>query len=319
VRCPPDEDSLESRVTPGFLGGVRPELNQALRFALGNGRRRVSVRRTCFAPPAGGAGLYAIMHLELWQWIIGAAAGWLIGVSKTGVPGAAMVVVPMLAAAFGGQASVGIMLPMLLFGDCFAVAWYRRHAQWRTLVGLLPWVVAGMAAGAAALWAVGRSTGGKDILSILIGALVLIMLAVHLLRGRLGDRLDPKSPAGVAGTGVAAGFATTVSNAAGPVMTIYLMAHRLDKHQFIGTIAWYFFIINLSKLPVYFGLSAINPARPIITGQSLLFVAMLSPAMLTGVLLGKWVLPRFPQKAFDSTVLALSAAAAVYLIASRLW
>lgn len=76
---------------------------------------------------------------------------------------------------------------------------------------------------------------------------------------------------------------------------------------------------SLSKLPVYFGLSAINPARPIITGQSLIFVAMLSPAILTGVLLGKWMLPRFSQKAFDSTVLALSAAAAVYLIASRLW
>lgn len=202
------------------------------------------------------------MHLELWQWIIGAAAAWLVGVSKTGIPGVGMVVVPMLAAAFGGQASVGIMLPMLLFGDCFAVAWYRQHAQWSTLVGLLPWVIAGMAAGAGALWAVGRSTGGKDILSILIGALVLILLAVHLLRGRLGDRLDPKSPAGVAGTGVAAGFATTVSNAAGPVMTIYLMAHQLDKQQFMGTIAWYFFIINLWSFANQRGSALIRETLP---------------------------------------------------------
>jgi hypothetical protein len=257
------------------------------------------------------------MHIELWQWLLGALAGWLVGVSKTGVPGVGILVVPLLAAAFGGQASVGIMLPMLIFGDCFAVAWYRRHAQWDKLIGLLPWVVAGMGLGAAALWALGKFGGHKDVLALLIGVLVLVMLALHLLQGRLGDRLDPKSDLGAAGTGVAAGFATTVSNAAGPIMNIYLMAHKLGKQEFMGTIAWFFFIINLGKLPLFIALSVNNPANPIITLRSLLFVLLLSPAILVGVILGKWVLPRFSQQAFNSTVLVLSAAAAIYLIISH--
>jgi uncharacterized protein len=254
------------------------------------------------------------MHLAPLQWAFGAAAALLVGLSKTGIPGLGILVVPLLAGVFGGRASVGIMLPMLIFGDCFAVAWYRRHAQWDRLVGLLPWVVVGMGAGAAALWAVGRMQGDKDVLSVVIGVMVLTMLALYMLQGKLGEKLTPKSPLGVASTGTAAGFATTVSNAAGPIMSIYMAAQKLGKEQFMGTIAWYFFIINLSKMPVYFVLSRMNPAKPLITLASLKFVGMVSPAILVGVLVGKWVLPRISQKSFDWAVLILAAASAIKLI-----
>ena len=76
------------------------------------------------------------MHLELWQWILGGVAALFVGISKTGVPGAGILVVPLLAAVFGGRPTVGIMLPMLIFADCFAVAWYKRHAQWDKLAKL---------------------------------------------------------------------------------------------------------------------------------------------------------------------------------------
>ena len=254
------------------------------------------------------------MDVELWQWTLGAAAALLVGISKTGVPGLGILVVVLLANVFGGRASVGLVLPMLIFGDCFAVAWYRRHAQWDKLIGLFPWIVVGMAFGAAALWATGRVGDGKDVLSVLIGGLVLTMLALYLLQERLGERLTPRSRVGVASTGTSAGFATTVSNAAGPIMAVYLSAHKLPKQQFMGTIAWYFLIINLSKLPVYFALTAANPGRPIITAESLLFNLITFPAILLGVFIGKWLLPRIPQKAFDAVVLTLAGASAIKLI-----
>ena len=256
------------------------------------------------------------MHLEPLQWTLGAAAALFVGISKTGVPGIGILVVILLANVFGARSSVGIMLPMLIFGDCFAVAWYRRHCQWHTLIGLLPWVVVGMAFGGAALWLTGKAGGSKDILGILIGVLVLVMLGLYLLQGRLGERLTPKSKAGVASTGVSAGFATTVSNAAGPVMSIYLQAHKLPKEQFMGTIAWYFFIINVSKLPIYFVLTAMNPQKPIVTHESLIFNLITFPAVLVGVFIGKWMLHRIPQKLFDTAILVLAAASAVKLIVS---
>lgn len=253
------------------------------------------------------------MHLELWQWLYAAAAALLVGVSKTGIPGAGILVVPLLAMAFGGRQSVGVMLPMLIFGDCFAVAWYRRHAQWDKLVKLLPWVVAGMALGAFGLWYTGKIGGSKDYMNIIIGSLVLIMLALYFLQGKLGEQLTPTSKIGTASTGVSAGFATMVSNAAGPVMQIYMAAQKMPKEQFMGTIAWYFFIINLSKLPVYAVLSVNNPAKPIITWESLKVNLMITPVILVGVFIGKWILPRISQKAFDAVVIVLAGIAAVKL------
>lgn len=239
-----------------------------------------------------------------------------IGISKTGVPGVGTPVVPLLAAAFGGRPSIGIMLPLLIMGDVFAVNWYRRHAQWDKLVGLLPWVVVGLVIGAGALQITAKTNSTRDILGQVIGWLVLLMLAVYFLQGRLGEKLTPTSSVGVAATGVLAGFSTMVSNAAGPVMTIYLAAHRLPKNQFIGTIAWYFFIINLSKLPVYIALTVANPRSPIVTVQSLTLNAMLFPAVLAGVYTGKWLLPRIPQKTFEGVLIILAAVAALRLILS---
>ncbi|GIV15594.1 MAG: anion permease [Armatimonadota bacterium] len=255
-----------------------------------------------------------MLPYESWQILLGVFAAFLIGVSKTGVPGIGILVVPLLAAAFGGRASVGTMLPMLIVGDIFAVRWYRQHTQWKRLIELIPWVVVGMAMGALVLWWLGENREGKDLLEPLIGTLVLIMLAIHLLRQRLGERLTPHSPIGVASTGTAAGFATTVSNAAGPIMGIYMTSLGLPKEQFMGTSAWYYFAVNLSKLPLFIALSLMNPARPIITVHSLLFNATVIPVIVAGVYLGRWLLPHIPQKLFDSVILVLAAVAAVKLI-----
>lgn len=246
--------------------------------------------------------------------MVGAGAALLVGISKTGVPGIGILVVPLLAYAFGGRPSIGIMLPMLVMGDIFAVVWYKRHAQWDKLVGLLPWVVAGVGIGALALWQTGKLNGGKDIVGVVIGIMVLVMLILHLLRNLLGDRLTPKSKVGMVGTGVSAGFATTVSNAAGPIMQMYLAAHEMPKEQFMGTIAWYFFIINAGKLPIYGLLTFLDPKHPIVTGPSLLFNLEIFPAILVGAVIGKWMLPKFSQKQFDGAVLGLAGIGAGKLI-----
>ncbi|MDW8290946.1 MAG: TSUP family transporter, partial [Armatimonadota bacterium] len=115
------------------------------------------------------------------QLLFGTVAAFLVGVSKTGVPGIGILVVPLMASAFGGRASVGAMLPMLIVGDLFAVRWYRQHTQWNRLKELVPWVIIGMALGAAALWWLGEASVQRDLLEPLIGVLVLVMLAIHLL------------------------------------------------------------------------------------------------------------------------------------------
>lgn len=246
-------------------------------------------------------------QFTMWQWLLGAAAALLVGISKTGVPGVGILVVTMLAQAFGGWTSIAVMLPMLILGDVFAVAWYKQHAQWDKLVKLLPWVLVGVAGGAVALRYFGQSAETKALLNPVIGGLVLVMLVLHLLGDRLGENLAPHSRGGTVTTGVAAGFATTVSNAAGPIMMMYLAAMRMPKHQFMGTIAWYFVLINLTKVPIY-------AAQGLFTGESLLINVFTAPGIILGVFVGRWMLPRFSERTFGTAILVLAALGAVHLM-----
>jgi uncharacterized membrane protein YfcA len=255
------------------------------------------------------------MHLTIYQWIFAASAALLTGFSKTGMPGAGILVVPLLAILFQGRLSAGAMLPMLLLGDVFAVAWYRRHAQWDKLWGLIPWVLGGFAVGTVLFLTVPpKAAHQKDWMNVIIGAIVLFMLAVHVLRQYFGDRLTPHSTATIAATGGAAGFTTMVSNAAGPVMTIYLQAMGMTKEEFMGTSAWFFFIVNLAKLPVYIGLTFALPREPMFTRQSLVFDIRMIPLILLGLVFGKLALSYIPQKTFNALVLILAAVAAIHLV-----
>jgi hypothetical protein len=104
---------------------------------------------------------------------------------------------------------------------------------------------------------------------------------------------------------VAAGFATTVANAAGPVMSLYFLSRRLPKDEFVATGAWFFFLINLIKVPIYGGLGLFSV-------RSLLFDACLLPAVAAGAVLGRTVMRRLKQQTFERVVLSLTTIAALW-------
>jgi uncharacterized membrane protein YfcA len=107
-----------------------------------------------------------------------------------------------------------------------------------------------------------------------------------------------------------------VSNAAGPIMTIYMTSLGLPKHEFMGTTAWYYLIFNVAKIPLYLLLIAIAPDKPMFTSQGLLFDLLMLPVIVVGVYLGKWMLPRVPQTVFNVVALSLAAVSALRLIFS---
>jgi uncharacterized membrane protein YfcA len=194
---------------------------------------------------------------------------------------------------------------MLILGDVFAVAYYRRHAEWSHLVRLLPWTVAGVVLGYLAL---GRVTDRQ--LRPAIGGVILAMLAVNLWRTWSARQREPEVPSHWsfgAAMGVLAGTTTMMANAAGPIMAIYLLAMRLPKTAFIGTGAWYFFVLNTFKVPFSAHLG-------LITSASIRVNLMLAPAVVVGAFLGVLVLKRIPEKAFGWVVQALAAAAALKLL-----
>ncbi len=240
--------------------------------------------------------------MALWQWVLGGLCAFLVGVAKTGVPGFGILAVPMMVLAVGNaRASAGWLLPLLCAADVFAVFYYRRHTETRRLFSLLPWVVIGLIVGTFAL------SMNETRLRPMVGGIVLVMVGAHVVRRRGGGIVPGDGWSQPARYGLASGFATMVANAAGPVMNLYLLSKRLPKEQFIATGAWFFLVINLSKVPVY-------AARGMIGHRSLAFDALMLPLLASGALCGRFIFRRLPQKVFENIALFMAAAAAVLLV-----
>ncbi|WP_432484907.1 sulfite exporter TauE/SafE family protein [Kineococcus esterisolvens] len=237
-------------------------------------------------------------------------AALVIGFAKTAVGGAATVAVAIFASVLPAKESTGAILPLLIVGDLFAVAAYRRHADWGLLLRLLPSVVVGVLAGA---WFVGAVD--DTVMRRSIGGVLLLLVALHLLRRhrlrRRGGDLVPASPGRrrlvAAAFGLLAGFCTMVANAGGAPMSIYLFTMGLGVMSFLGTGAWFFFILNVFKLPFSAGLG-------LITAESLRLDLLLVPAVVAGALVGRWVVGRLNRERFENVVLGASALSALNLL-----
>lgn len=237
------------------------------------------------------------------QWVLLGISGLLIGMSKTGLSGVGLMVVPILANAFGGRPSVGLLLPILIFADIFAVAWYNRHAEWKHIVRLIPWAIIGIVVAAL----VGKSISDATF-NRLLSAIVIIGIGILVWRDlRSGKMKIPGSRWFAAGLGLMGGFATMMGNAAGPVMALYLLSMRLPKNNYIGTGAWFFFIVNLSKVPLHVW------SWKTITVESFLLDVIMIPAIATGAFLGIWLVRLLPEKIFRIIIIATTLLSALLL------
>ncbi|GGU29238.1 sulfite exporter TauE/SafE family protein [Streptomyces daghestanicus] len=248
-------------------------------------------------------------HLTGWEFAALACAALLVGFSKTAVSGANTVSLAIFAAVLPARASTGVLLPVLIAGDVLAVLTYRRHAHWPTLWRLFPAVGAGVVVGTLfLLWA------DDGAVRISIGVILLAMSGVTVWRRRTAETGEPAEDTGsragrlkARSYGVLGGFTTMVANAGGPVMSMYLLSAGFRKLGFLGTSAFFFLIVNVSKLPFSVGLGLVD-------GDSLLLDAALVLFVVPGALLGKWAVHRIDQKLFERLVIAATVLGGLQLL-----
>lgn len=239
------------------------------------------------------------------EWLLAALAAFGMGLSKAGLAGISLFHVVVFAFLFGARESTGYVLPLLVVGDLCAVIALHQHARWDYVRRMLPPACLGVVAAAFSMHAISDA-----LYRPLIGWIVLVLAAMQAARMRWPGWLGrgPHSAAAVWATGLLAGAATMLANAAGPVVAVYCVAVGLPKFQVVGTLAWFFFIINVFKLPFSAGLGLIRP-------DTLMLNAVLVPAVVLGVAGGRWILHRIPQRLFDFLLIAFAAVAALRLIA----
>jgi uncharacterized membrane protein YfcA len=244
------------------------------------------------------------LDLAPWQWFLAAVCGLLIGASKSGLTGVAFLAFPLLADIFGARASTGVALPMLLAADIFAVTYYHRHSSWENLMKLAHWVVAGLMVALV----IGKHAPNKSF-GMLFAVTVLLGIAIMFWRERktsaLNVSMHPWYPRFM---GLSAGFATMIGNAAGPLMSLYLLSKRLPKDVFIGTAAWFYLAVNAVKVPLHIFV------WQTITYKTIAFNLATAPFICIGVLGGIFTVKHISEKVYRVLVLASATLAAVILV-----
>ena len=265
-------------------------------------------------------------------WILLMVVAALCGIAKTALPGAATIAVALCTAALPAKESTGAILLMLMTGDLLAVWSYRRDADFHMLRRLVPAVLTGVGAGALFL-----HLASNDSTRRLIGVILLLLVAITLIQRRSTSRRAPdgasaaQAPSPPAPTletqeatttlatsttsgrlarlvyGSLAGFTTMVANAGGPVTSMYFLACRYPVKAFLGTTAWFFFLVNLVKLPFSISAGLVNT-----TTMSLTVIC--APIVIVSALAGRRLAERMDQRVFEPVIVALTIISALPLL-----
>jgi|SRR5688572_19308411 len=232
--------------------------------------------------------------------VVIAILGFMIGVSKGGFGGLGALLTPILALVLPVALAVGVLLPMLMVGDVFAVYMYWKEWDLDLVKRMLPAGIVGAITGTALL-----SWLSPDGLRIILGIFVLVLVAYKFVSDRIqAMRYEPRfwhAPA----AGLLAGVASGMFNNGGPAFNSYLLLQKLKPRPFIATSAIYFAILNLIKVPGFLYTGVLD--MPLLFSLWWVF-----PFIPVGIWVARITLTRVSPSAFEWIIIVL-------LIFSSLW
>lgn len=241
--------------------------------------------------------------ISIFAWVLALTAAFVIGLSKAGIKGIAIINVTLMALAFGAKESTGLVVPLLIFADIFAVVYYNRHTQWKYIVRFLPWILAGILIGVFI---------GKDLNenTFKIGMAIIILGSVIMMYwwDQKRSKTVPTHWTFAGFIGILAGITTMIGNLAGAFSNIFFLAMRLPKNEFIGTAAWLFLLINIFKLPFHIW------SWGTITPETLLINLKLAPGILLGLFVGVRLVKIIKEDFYRKMILVLTALGAILIL-----
>ncbi len=232
--------------------------------------------------------------------VVIAILGFMIGLAKGGFGGLGSLLTPILALVLPVASAVGVLLPMLMVGDVFAVYMYWKEWDPGLVRRMLPAGIIGALAGTALL-----SWLSPDGLRIILGIFVLVLVAYKFISDRIqAIRYEPKTWHAPA-AGLMAGVASGMFNNGGPAFSSYLLLQKLRARPFIATSAIYFALLNIIKVPGFLYTGVLD--LPLLF--SLWWVFLFIPV---GIWVARITLTRLSPSAFEGIIIVL-------LIFSSLW
>ena len=240
-------------------------------------------------------------------WICAVGAVLLMGVAKAGFGGGiGILATPLLALTVSVADAVALLLPLLIACDVFAVRHYRRTFDKTSVKRLLPGSALGIGAGA---FFFGYFSQHERVLEMGLGCLALLFVAFQFGRAAIVGAVRRQRPGTLAGVlmGATSGFTSTIAHAGAPPVVIYLLPQQLPRHVFVGTTVIFFAMLNLLKLPPYWGLGLFH-------ADIFKTTLLLAPLAYAGVKLGVFLLQRFSDVWFNRIVYGMLLATALQLV-----
>ena len=240
---------------------------------------------------------------SLINYIIAAICAFLLGISKSGIKGIASLIVTGLALVYGAKNSTGIMMPLLLVGDVFAITYYKSHVQKEYIIKLLPWMVLGVLLGV-----IGGSYISERIFKYGMALIVVFSVGLMYYWENKKDKTVPSHWGFASSMGLLAGFTTMIGNLAGAFSNIYFLAMRIPKNNFIGTAAWLFFFINSFKVPFHIW------SWKTINSESILISLKLIPFVIMGLIAGVFLVKKIEDEIYRKLILLFTAIGGVAIL-----
>lgn len=241
----------------------------------------------------------SILFLSIFAFV-----AFLVGVAKGGFGGLmGALATPLLALVMPVDQVIGLVLPVLMFADLFALAFHWRKWNVRLIVLLLPGAIIGVTVGT--LFITNAPTGA---LRMALGIIVLLFAIYKLLESRILSslRYESRNWHGLLG-GTIAGFSSALAHTGGPPVSIYLLMQGITPRVFVATAALFFFTLNWIKVPYYF-------YAQLFDFEKLWGVAWLLPMVPLGAWFGRWVSEKIDPMSFERFILILLIISALFLI-----
>jgi uncharacterized membrane protein YfcA len=227
----------------------------------------------------------------------------LIGLSKGGLgAGLGALATPLMALVMAPEQAIGLILPLLMITDIFAVTVHWGRWDRRLVLLLLPGSVVGVTLGTFLITHVSSTTLRHG-----LGIIVLLFVVYKLFEKRILGSLTyhAQNWHGVL-SGTVAGFSSSMAHTGGPPITIYLLMQDLTPRGFIATSALYFMILNWIKVPYY-------AYAHLFHLEQLFQILWLLPLIPVAVWIGKWVVVRVDKLLFERIIIVLLAISALLL------
>ncbi len=233
------------------------------------------------------------MLTDPWFYVVAAAAVMIFGIGKGGFGGGlGLISVPLMAIMMPPAQAVAIMLPVISLMDLQGIRAFRKSWDRRAALIMLPGAVIGIGLGGVAI-----GTLDPDLVRLVLGLICIAFTAYNFLVKPPAETPGYRPKLGAV-CGTVAGFTSTLAHSGGPPANFYLLAIRLDKTTFVGTMIIVFTVINLFKYIPYASLG-------LFTQENLLASLLLAPAAYLGMGLGIKTHHRIDQALFFKTIYVL--------------